>query len=322
MFTLLRKLLRDIRVPLAAITIVLAAFECLWVKVTARITAELVPFFFGMAAAQKLSPIHVEEEIFKGPGQILKTLMGGEGIKLSQAMDILSIGFVEPLVLAVFCIWAIGRAAGAIAGEIDRGTMELLLAEPVPRRRVVLAHLAVDVLVIPLICLSLWLGLWVGTEVVGPFQVSAEDVARYPFKLAIDPAALEVHPARFGYGLPNVAALIFAVSGYTMWLSSAGRFRGRVLGLAVMITLLQFLVNLFGQLWDGLAPLRPFTVFYWYQPQQIILGQHWSMDLGIVWNGGQPLLAVPVLAVLFGVGAVGYTMALWTFCRRDLPAPL
>jgi hypothetical protein len=31
---------------------------------------------------------------------------------------------------------------------------------------------------------------------------------------------------------------------------------------------------------------------------------------------------VPVLVVLFGVGAVGYGMALWTFCRRDLPAPL
>jgi hypothetical protein len=31
---------------------------------------------------------------------------------------------------------------------------------------------------------------------------------------------------------------------------------------------------------------------------------------------------VNVLAVLFTVGSVGYAMALWTFCRRDLPAPL
>ena len=28
------------------------------------------------------------------------------------------------------------------------------------------------------------------------------------------------------------------------------------------------------------------------------------------------------LAVLFGVGAVGYALALWAFTRRDLPAPL
>ena len=26
--------------------------------------------------------------------------------------------------------------------------------------------------------------------------------------------------------------------------------------------------------------------------------------------------------VLYGVGLFGYGMALWTFCRRDLPAPL
>ena len=108
--TLIRKLLRDIRVPLIVIAVLLICFQCLWVKITSRITAELVPFFFGMAEAQKLSPIKVEEAIFKGPGQIMKTLMGGEGIKLSHAMDILSIGFVHPLMLAVYSIWAIGRA--------------------------------------------------------------------------------------------------------------------------------------------------------------------------------------------------------------------
>jgi ABC-2 type transport system permease protein len=45
-------------------------------------------------------------------------------------------------------------------------------------------------------------------------------------------------------------------------------------------------------------------------------------DLGEAWNGGQPLLKIPVLVVLYGVGAVGYLTALRTFTRRDLPAPL
>jgi ABC-2 type transport system permease protein len=118
---------------------------------------------------------------------------------------------------------------------------------------------------------------------------------------------LKVEPARFGRALPLVAGLMFAVSGYTMWLSAAGRFRWRVLGVAVLVTLLQFLVNLIGQLWDVVTPLRPLTIFYYYQPQQAILGDGW---------GGS------TLAVLYGVGLVGYGMALWTFRRRDLPAPL
>ena len=113
---------------------------------------------------------------------------------------------------------------------------------------------------------------------------------------------------------------MFAISGYTVWLSAAGRFRWRVLGLAVLLTLLQFLLNLVGQLWDALEPLRPFTLFYYYQPQQVILGASWDVPL---WGGnGPPLARVPMPAVLFGVGLAGYGLALWTFRRRDLPAPL
>ena len=69
------------------------------------------------------------------------------------------------------------------------------------------------------------------------------------------------------------------------------------------------------------AWLRPFTIFYYYQPQQLILTGDPNVNLS-VWNGGEPLAPVPMPAVLFGVGLVGYAMALWTLTRRDLPAPL
>ena len=51
------------------------------------------------------------------------------------------------------------------------------------------------------------------------------------------------------------------------------------------------------------------TIFYYYQPQEIILGKPW-------------LEVLPALAVLYGVGAAGYALAFWVFTRRDLPAPL
>jgi ABC-2 type transport system permease protein len=106
-----------------------------------------------------------------------------------------------------------------------------------------------------------------------------------------------------------------------MWVSAAGRSRNRVLGLAVLITLVQFLVNVIGQLWDGAAFLRPFSVFYYYQPQTINLRDVWTVDPGLAWFG-KPLISVHVLLVLGLVGAIGYLMALRTFIRRDIPAPL
>lgn len=319
---LLRKLLRDIRLPLLVVALLLLAFQMLWVKITQRTSGELVPLFMGLAAAQKMSPLDLEAILFRGPGKIMQTLLGGESIKLDQAMHMLSIGYVHPLMQTLFCIWAIGRAAGAIAGEIDRGTMELLLAQPVPRWRLILAHGCVDLLVIPVLCLSLWAGTALGVWLVGPIEIPEADLAKIPFPVPLDREALQLHPAAVGPGLWNVGALIFAVSGYTMWISAAGRFRWRTLGLAVLLTLFQFLINVIGQMWDMAAPLRPFTVFYYYQPQSIILSGRWTADLGLAWNGGRPLLALNVVAVLITVGLVGYALALWTFARRDLPAPL
>ena len=293
---LVAKLLRDIRTGLILVCLLLAAFQVLWARVSQRIadSGQILDSLrrFG------LSIDDIRATVFQGPGQIIQAIMGGEGIRIDHAADMISISYVHPLTIFILSIWAIGRASGAIAGEIDRGTMELLLAQPLRRRQVIFAHLAVDGVAIPVICLSIWAGTWLGTALVG-FIGNANP------SLALD-------PWNFGPGLVSVALLLFALSGLTMWLSAAGRFRWRVLGLAVMVALVQFLVNLIGQLWDPAAPLRPLTVFYYYQPQPMILRADWYADHA-TWLH---------LAVLAAVGIIGYAGALAVFCRRDLPAPL
>ena len=303
---LVRKLLRDVRLALLLICLLLLLFQTLWAKITQRIVEEVLP------QVLKEIPLSVLLNIlFKGPGKIIETLAGGERINLTQAYDMLTIGYVHPLVQTIFCVWAVGRAAGAVAGELDRGTMELLLAQPVPRRQIVVAHFLVDLITIPLICLSLWAGNWLGAAWFGQIDGQAPLTVR----------ELRVNPLRLAPALAQAAALLFALSGATMWLSARGRFRWRVLGTAVFLVLAQFLLNVLGQLWDAAAVLRPLTVFYYYQPQQAILAGKWTVDLG-VWNGGKPLAHVPGVAVLLGLGLIGYALALRTFTRRDLPAPL
>jgi ABC-2 type transport system permease protein len=349
-----RKLLRDLRGALLVTALLLGAFQVLWAKVVERIVGELTPLFTMLAHSGGLSLPKIRSEVFfAGPaGKAIRTLIGGEAIDLDRALDLLSIGYVHPLMVVIFCIWAVGRAAGALAGEIDRGTMELLLAQPLARARLVLAHFLVDLITIPILCLSLWAGNAVGAWLIGP-EVRLEpmavdklkadeeaaareapyvELAAFPFgpfraalqvKASMRPRAdapppdhdrLQVSAAPFGPALWVVGGLIFAVCGYTMWLSALGRFRTSVLGAAVLVTLLMFLINLIGQMWDVAAPLRPFTIFYYYQPQQVIQGRGWTVPLA----GG----AAPMLAVLYGVGLAGYGLALWTFTRRDLPAPL
>jgi ABC-2 type transport system permease protein len=291
-WVLVVKLLRDVRVALGVVMLLLFAFQLLWAKVTQRIVGEVLV----QLSALGLPIAALREVLFKESGKIVQTLMGGENISIERAQDMLSIAYVHPLTQTILCIWAVGRAAGAIAGEIDRGTMELLLAQPLRRGQIVLAHLAVDGIVIPLLAAAMGLGTFTAVKSLGMDKPSA--------------AAMYVDIARFGPGLLSVVALVFAVSGVTMMISAFGRQRGKVLGVAVLVVLLQFLVNVIGQLWSPMEPLRPFTVFYYYQPQQIILRD------GLAFDSWQRI------GTLFAVGATGYAITAWQFCRRDLPAPL
>ena len=197
----------------------------------------------------------------------------------------------------------------------------LLLAQPLARARLVLAHFLVDCVTIPCLCLALFAGNLIGVWRIDPIQVRppAKEM-RLPFKVPTndDPEVrkqLVSHPKRFFRAAPVVGGLIFGICGLTMWISSMGRYRWRVMGVAVGVVLLMFLINVLGQMWDPASWLRPATLFYYYQPQQVIPeGGGWFVAVG-----GVP---VPMLLVLYGVGAVGYALALVTFVHRDLPAPL
>jgi ABC-2 type transport system permease protein len=313
-WVLFAKLLRDLRGGLLLVALVLFLFHAVWIKTTQRITTQLYPVFQGMAQAQKLGNRFIEDKIFRGPGKVVQTMMGGENVNFQRASDLLAVGYLHPLIQVIFCLWAIGRASGAIAGELERGTMELLLAQPLARWQLLLAHLAVDVVVIPLLCLSMFAGTYVGIWLVGPLTVDTSELANLPFAVQLDPDLLTLDPWLVWPGLWCSAGLLFALSGTTLWLSACGRFRWRTVGVATLLALVMFLVNLLGQLWDDAAFLRPFTLFYYYQPQLITLQGVWQVSVA----GG----AVPMVPLLFGVGALGYAAAAWVFLRRDLPAPL
>lgn len=243
LLVLVRKLLRDLRVGLLVVCLLLGGFQFLWGKVTQQ----------SIAVTGKLrQEVLILRKFFlqTEAGQLVQKLIGGDQIDFGQAQDALSIAYVHPLVQTI-----------------------------------------------PLLCLSMWTGTCLGVLTFGLGELTA-DIPSPADALGFAPA------------LANVAALLFAVTGYTMWLSACGRWRTRVMGIAVLLTLLQFLVNVIAQVWKAIEVSRPFTVFFYYQPQPLILGR------------AEPAEVLRNLGSLFLIGAAGYLLALWTFCRRDLPAPL
>lgn len=297
-WVLVRKLLRDVWIAWVVVAVLLFLFQVLWGRITSRVTTQIIT-----ALQRQGVTLELLQNILFNPnemiGQLVQAIIGGEQVELNRSDNFMSIAYVHPLVLSIMGIFAVGRAANAIAGEIDRGTMELLLAQPIRRTQVILAHLAVDLIVLPALSVAIWLGTYCGTWWNG-LQTSENPMQR-------------VDPMRFLPALLFVVAVLFATSGITMTISSMGRSRARTWGWSITLFLAMFLINVFGQILpDWLEWLRPFTVTYHYQPQQMILQEDWYTN-GAIWRH---------LGILIGAGAGGYFFAWLIFTRRDLPAPL
>lgn len=147
--------------------------------------------------------------------------------------------FMVPLLLMIA---AIGAGARALAGEEERGTLDLLLANPISRRRLVLEKLAALVAEIALLALVLWMALVIGVEVVD-MNVSVAHLAS---------ATLSASLLALSFGA--LALLVGAATGE----------RARSVGIAAAVAVAAYLVNSLATLVDFLQTARKASPFYHY----------------------------------------------------------
>ncbi|CAN0495947.1 unnamed protein product, partial [Hapterophycus canaliculatus] len=72
--------------------------------------------------------------------------------------------FDEPIVILCTVIWCIARGSDAVSGELGRGTLEMLLSQPISRTRYLMSHAVVSVGGLAALCLILWAGVAIGIE--------------------------------------------------------------------------------------------------------------------------------------------------------------
>lgn len=330
---------RDWRLALALFTCTLVVFGLLWGSIIKRSLEQLAPFFRLLASQSGLSIAVLEGIVFDGPGKMVRTMIGGDRVSLERASDILSIVLVHPLVQLLLAMWAVGRGAAALAGELQRGTLELLLSQPVSRVQVALSHMVFDLGCWVVISMAFTTAASAGAWWINPLQerpLPPDIEARMKqvswwtwspatlFKKAPPPVdatdRLRIEPARFILAAPAVAALGWSISGLAFAASAWGSSRMAQLGGMGLVVAIMFLTNLLGQLWEPMLALRPLTVFYYYQPQEPMLGMPAVVTLSEWVGPGR--VAISGFWVLLITGALGYAAGTWRFANRDLPAPL
>jgi ABC-type transport system involved in multi-copper enzyme maturation permease subunit len=224
----------------------------------------------------------VDSGLFANVFDAFSSFTGGNVFTLAGSV---ALGFVHPIAIALVAVLAIGQPAVAIAGERQRGTLEVLLARPISRRRLYGTALGTTVLFVTVALVANVAGIVAGSAL---FGVAGE----LPFDRLLE-AWLN---ALLLYG--SLAAIALAASAS---FDDLGPALGWVLAFAIVSYAVEFL----GALWPDIAGLRPWSIFHYFQPAAILAGTAEPADLLI--------LAITAAAA----AAVG----LWIFPRRDLAAP-
>ena len=67
---------------------------------------------------------------------VVKIAIGGEMVNVGNTPGLIAIGYQHPFVLFCFMLFAVGVPTGLLAGEVQKGTMELILSRPITKTQV------------------------------------------------------------------------------------------------------------------------------------------------------------------------------------------
>ena len=248
--------------------------------------------------------------------------------------------FGEPLVFLSIVIWGIARGSDAVSGELSRGTMEMVMAQPVSRLQVLYVHVMVTLAGLVLLCFCCWFGILVGvetTQIVEPATRPSWTIpgTEWTFSLPLGRAeprvvglATKVNCRDMIPPAINLLCLGFTMSGLATLFSSWDRYRWRSIGIVSGIFILQMMAEIGAKSTDSLGFLQWTTFLSAFEPQiqvQVAVdypAQLWSWRLLDVAGETGGLGPLSSNAILLSIGLLSYLAATWIFCRRDLPAPI
>ncbi len=246
--------------------------------------------------------------------------------------------FDEPIVILCTVIWCFARGSDVVSGELGRGTLEMLLAQPIKRRTLLMSHATVSIVGLVLLCLLVWAGIGAGIyattlqETVPPPSVRVPLInldlplsTGQPIKQEV-PLRDRVDVRTYAASTFHLFAFGFFLLALSTMLSCFDRYRWRTIGFVVGFYVLQLVMFGLGKAAESLEWLLSATFFSCYKPQKMTslvadggLSAPWSLSQPVP-DASLPPLVYP--AILLVMGLICYWIADNKFNRRDLPAPL
>lgn len=205
---------------------------------------------------------------------------GQEGSDFSDARLYLTTELLSwvPLIAAIYAVVA---STGLLAGDEQRGTLDLLLSQPVSRSRLFAERVG---------------GLVIGALLIGLVAAVGFAVPALFVDLG------DISPLVLARAMFNLVPLMLACAGLGLLVAALAPSRGIAGGIVAVETVVVFVLNSIANLSDSLDPLHYLSPFY-YADANVALTQ-----------GPDPWHVV----VLLGAFAVLTAVALRVFVRREL----
>lgn len=322
---LLRKSIRDGQLLFWSLAIVIFAFA--WLRVYIISTLEMGKF------EQAVDLFREQIERFASVPLAQLLTYGGR----------IAVIYNEPIIVFSVVIWCVARGSDAVAGHLGRGTMEMLLAQPVSRTELLASQSLVTIVGAGLLAACTWLGTAAGVytlKIKEPVAFAEISVPMTTFSLRnplikekerLVPLSKRVKLDYFANATFNLFSLGVCFSGITTLLSAIDRYRWRAIGIGIAFFVVQSIFKVVGISVEGAESLLYGTLMTCYDPERFVAvamnkpEQTWALFLDRAREQTPIYEAIGPLGhclVLLAVGAAAYFIALRTFVRRDLPAPL
>jgi ABC-2 type transport system permease protein len=263
-------LLKSLR-EMLPVTLLLGAI----LLVAEAVLAYVMPTFQHQFSAQILRVELVQN--------VIKAMLGTDLSRGIGPEIFTAIPWVHPVVLAIVWAHAIISCTRVPAGEVDRGTIDVLLGLPVSRWGLYLTESVVILLGAVIVLLCAVLG-------------NALGISRV--QNAVPPET-----GRVFIVMLNLLCVYIAV-GACAWLFSAlSDRRGRAMGVVFVLVIASFLLNYLAQFWKPADNLSFLSVLSYYRPLPVLHDG--------IWPRRDMLILLSAAAVMWTAGGI-------IFSRRDL----
>jgi ABC-2 type transport system permease protein len=263
----------EVRLTLPLLVVMMLGFQALFVWITSRLDLEKIAIFL------------------RGLEEPVRRLLSVSIEAMTTYSGRVAIGYDHPVIAIGCAYWAVARGSDAVSGPLNRGTLELMLAQPVRRISVLGVNASVTLGGAAALAIASWLGDYIGLTIVPKMH----DVAAGPY----------------AYCALNLFAYTCCLAGVTTLISACGRYRARTIGLAIGFYVVSVVLKVIGRVSDHYQAFLYGSFLSIYEPQRFVDSQYDPLRLSLQYD-------IPLLLIAL----VCYLLAAVIFTRRDIPAPL